>query len=124
MTEPFLFAPLTLRGLTVRNRIAISPMCQYSAIDGFAGDWHLVHLGKLAQGGAGVVFAEATAVDPRGRITHGDLGIWDDAQVPALRRTRGFRARSGCGSGHSARPCRAQGQHAASLARQRAADVG
>ena len=90
MTEPFLFAPLTLRGLTVRNRIAISPMCQYSAIDGFAGDWHLVHLGKLAQGGAGVVFAEATAVDPRGRITHGDLGIWDDAQVPALRRIADF----------------------------------
>jgi 2,4-dienoyl-CoA reductase-like NADH-dependent reductase (Old Yellow Enzyme family) len=87
---PLLFTPLTLRGVTARNRIAISPMCQYSAADGLANDWHLVHLGKFAQGGAGIVFVEATAVEARGRITHGDLGIWSDAHVPPLRRIARF----------------------------------
>ncbi|MGE0723946.1 MAG: NADH:flavin oxidoreductase/NADH oxidase [Alphaproteobacteria bacterium] len=90
MTDPLLFTPLALRGVTLRNRIAISPMCQYSAVEGMATDWHLVHLGKLAQGGAGIVFAEATAVEARGRITHGDLGIWDDAHVAPLRRVTDF----------------------------------
>ena len=75
MSQPHLFEPLTLRGVSLPNRIVISPMCQYSAIDGVANDWHLVHLGKFAQGGAGVVMAEASAVVPEGRITHGDLGI-------------------------------------------------
>src|ERR1700704_5614369 len=65
-------------------------MCQYSALDGHVTDWHLVHLGKFAQGGAGVVFVEATAVEKRGRITHGDTGIWDDSHVPALRRIASF----------------------------------
>src|SRR5439155_871218 len=65
-------------------------MCQYSAKDGHVGDWHLVHLGKFAQGGAGVVFAEATAVERRGRITHGDTGIWDDAHIPGLQRIASF----------------------------------
>jgi 2,4-dienoyl-CoA reductase-like NADH-dependent reductase (Old Yellow Enzyme family) len=86
MTTPLLFAPLELRGVRLRNRIVISPMCQYSAQDGVVSDWHLVHLGKFAQGGAGAVFVEATAVEKRGRITHGDTGIWDDAHIAGLRR--------------------------------------
>ena len=64
-----LFEPLTLRGLTLKNRLAVSPMCQYSAHDGFANDWHLVHLGSRAVGGAGLLIFEATAVSPEGRIT-------------------------------------------------------
>ncbi|MBT7182610.1 MAG: NADH:flavin oxidoreductase/NADH oxidase [Acidiferrobacteraceae bacterium] len=79
-----LFEPLQIRGVSLPNRLVISPMCQYSADDGLANDWHLAHLGKLAQGGAAVVFTEAVAVQRRGRITHGDLGIWADAQAQAL----------------------------------------
>ena len=90
MTAPLLFQPIELRGVRLRNRIVISPMCQYSAQDGMIADWHLVHLGKLAQGGAGAVFVEATAVEKRGRITHGDTGIWDDAHIPGLRRIAAF----------------------------------
>ena len=85
-----LFDEFSLRGVTARNRIVISPMCQYSAEDGHVTDWHLVHLGKFAQGGAGIVFVEATAVEKRGRITHGDVGIWDDAHIPGLRRIADF----------------------------------
>ena len=80
-----LFTPLELRGVRLRNRIAISPMCQYSAHDGWPSDWHAKHVGRMADGGAGLVILEATAVEKRGRGTCGDLGIWDDAQVPALR---------------------------------------
>ena len=88
-----LFSPFPLRGLTLRNRIGVSPMCQYSATDGFASDWHLVHLGQFAVGGAGLVFTEATAVVSEGRISPQDLGIWDDAQLPMLERiTRFIRA--------------------------------
>ena len=83
---PHLFDPLTLRGVTLRNRIGVSPMCQYSAVDGFANDWHLVHLGSRAVGGAGLVMTEATAVEARGRISPSDLGIWSDAHVPPLER--------------------------------------
>jgi 2,4-dienoyl-CoA reductase-like NADH-dependent reductase (Old Yellow Enzyme family) len=79
-----LFTPIRLRDVSVRNRLVISPMCTYSAIDGMVSDWHLVHLGKFALGGAGVVFVEATAVEARGRITHGDVGIWSDAHAQAL----------------------------------------
>lgn len=86
---PTLFAPLMLRSLTLRNRIVVSPMCQYSSIDGFATDWHLVHLGSRAVGGAALVIAEATAVSPEGRISPNDLGLWSDAHVePLLRVTR------------------------------------
>jgi 2,4-dienoyl-CoA reductase-like NADH-dependent reductase (Old Yellow Enzyme family) len=85
-----LFDPIELRGLKASNRIVVSPMCQYSAQDGVVTDWHLVHLGKFAQGGAGIVFVEATAVEKRGRITHGDTGIWDDAHIPGLRRIADF----------------------------------
>jgi len=79
-----LFQPLTLRGLTLPNRIAVSPMCQYQAQEGLPTDWHLVHYGGLAQGGAGLVFTEATAVLPEGRISPEDLGLWNDAQAEAL----------------------------------------
>jgi 2,4-dienoyl-CoA reductase-like NADH-dependent reductase (Old Yellow Enzyme family) len=83
---PGLFEPLTLRSVTLRNRIGVSPMCQYSSEDGFATDWHLVHLGARATGGAGLVMMEATAVTPEGRITPADAGIWSDAHIDALRR--------------------------------------
>jgi 2,4-dienoyl-CoA reductase-like NADH-dependent reductase (Old Yellow Enzyme family) len=83
---PSLFDPLVLRDVTLRNRIAVAPMCQYSSTDGHATDWHLVHLGARATGGAGLVLTEATAVTPEGRISPQDLGIWDDAHVPMLRR--------------------------------------
>ncbi|QLF92000.1 NADH:flavin oxidoreductase/NADH oxidase [Pseudomonas sp. ABC1] len=85
-----LFQPLTLRQLTLPNRIAVSPMCQYSAEDGLATDWHLVHLGSRAVGGAGLVLVEATAVVPEGRISAQDLGLWNEAQVEPLRRIAAF----------------------------------
>ncbi len=85
-----LFEPLTLRGVTLKNRIVVSPMCQYSAVDGFANDWHLVHLGSRAVGGAALIIQEATAVSPEGRISPEDLGIWRDEHVPMLRRINDF----------------------------------
>src|SRR6266540_344960 len=85
-----LFEKIQIREIAIRNRIVVSPMCQYSAEDGHVTDWHFVHLGKFAQGGAGVVFVEATAVEKRGRITHGDTGIWDDAHIAGLRKISGF----------------------------------
>lgn len=90
-----LFSPLTLRGVTLRNRIGVSPMCMYAAEDGMANDWHLVHLGARAVGGAGLVIAEATAVEPRGRISPADLGIWSDAHIEPLRRAAAFVATHG-----------------------------
>jgi 2,4-dienoyl-CoA reductase-like NADH-dependent reductase (Old Yellow Enzyme family) len=81
-----LFSPLQLREVHFRNRIAVSPMCQYSSVDGYANDWHLVHLGSRAIGGAALVFAEAAAVLPEGRISPDDLGIWSDAHVEMLAR--------------------------------------
>lgn len=85
-----LYTPLTLRGTTTRNRVWVSPMCQYSAVDGVPQDWHLVHLGGFAVGGAGLVLTEATAVSPEGRISPADTGLYDDAQVDAWRRIVDF----------------------------------
>ncbi len=85
-----LFSPLSLRELTLANRIAVSPMCQYSAKDGNASDWHLMHLGNLSVSGPGLVMVEATAVEPRGRITYGDLGLYSDDNEAALRRIVAF----------------------------------
>jgi len=85
-----LFSPLPLRGLVLPNRIAVSPMCQYQAEDGFPTDWHLVHLGGLAQGGAGLVLTEATSVVPEGRISDHDLGLWRDEQIEPLGRIARF----------------------------------
>ena len=87
---PHLFEPLTLRGLTLRNRIVVSPMCQYSAHEGFVNDWHLVHLASRAVGGAGLVFTEATAVSPEGRISPEDLGIWDEVHAAPFERVARF----------------------------------
>ena len=81
-----LFTPLTIRDVTLRNRIVVSPMCEYSSEDGFASDWHLVHLGSRAVGGAGAVLTEATAVTSDGRISPSDLGVWKDAHVEMLAR--------------------------------------
>src|ERR1043165_825944 len=80
---PRLFEPLQLRSLTLRNRIMVAPMCQYSCVDGYATDWHLVHLGSRAVGGAALVMAEASAVEARGRISPHDAGIWEDGHVGA-----------------------------------------
>lgn len=82
--QPMLFQPVTLKNISFRNRIVVSPMCQYSAVNGLANDWHLVHLGSRAVGGAGLIIAEATAVEPRGRISPDDLGIWDDEHIKPL----------------------------------------
>src|SRR6202040_1903468 len=90
-----LFTPLTVRGVTFRHRIAVSPMCQYSSEDGFASDWHLVHLGSRAIGGAALVFTEAAAVEARGRISPQDLGIWKDEHVEPLSRVTRFVAQNG-----------------------------
>ncbi len=92
---PHLFDPLTLRGVTLRNRIGVSPMCQYSSEDGRATDWHLVHLGSRAVGGAALVIAEATAVEPRGRISPQDAGLWSDEQIEPLTRITRFIAGQG-----------------------------
>lgn len=85
-----LFEPLKFRDITLKNRIAVAPMCQYSADDGFVNDWHLVHLGSRAVGGAGLIIMEATAVTPEGRITPKDLGIWKDEHIDALKRITTF----------------------------------
>lgn len=85
-----LFSPLTIGNVTLHNRIAVSPMCEYSAIDGVPNEWHLVHLGSRAVGGAGLVFTEATAVSPEGRISLGDTGLWNDTQQAAWARIAGF----------------------------------
>lgn len=88
--SPHLFSPLTVRGVTLRNRIVVSPMATYRAVGGVANDWHLAHFGKFALGGAGLVFTEAVKVEQRGLGTVGDMGLWDDAQIPAMARIAAF----------------------------------
>ncbi|MBP6181264.1 NADH:flavin oxidoreductase/NADH oxidase [Flavobacterium sp.] len=85
-----LFSPLQIKTITLKNRIVISPMCQYSATDGFANDWHLVHLGSRASGGAGLIIQEATAVSPEGRISPGDLGLWKDEHIEKMQAINRF----------------------------------
>ncbi len=94
-----LFDPLTIRAVTFRNRIAVSPMCQYSCEDGFANDWHLVHLGARAIGGAGLVMTEANAVLPEGRISPADLSLWKDEQMEPLARIVRFIEKNGAVAG-------------------------
>jgi 2,4-dienoyl-CoA reductase-like NADH-dependent reductase (Old Yellow Enzyme family) len=94
-----LFSPFRIRGLTLKNRVVVSPMCQYSAEDGMANDYHLVHLGRFALGGFGTVMVEATAVTPEGRISHGDMGIWSDAHVEPLARIAHFAKAQGAAPG-------------------------
>ncbi|MDJ0950433.1 MAG: NADH:flavin oxidoreductase/NADH oxidase [Alphaproteobacteria bacterium] len=107
MSEPKLFSPLTLRGLTLRNRAVMSPMCQYLAVEGAAQDWHFAHHARFAAGGLGLAFVEATAVTRLGRITYGCTGIWDDAQIPGFKRIvdthRAHGAATGIQIGHSGR---------------------
>ncbi len=91
-----LFSPLAQRGVTFRNRIVMAPMCQYSAVDGVATDWHLAHLGSRAAGGVGAIIAEASAVLPNGRISPADVGLWDDRHIEPLRRAFAFVAAQGC----------------------------
>ncbi len=88
--QPALLQPLTLRGVTLPNRLVVAPMCQYTVTDGVVGDYHLVHLGRFALGGFGLVMVEATAVTADGRISPGDVGLWDDAQIPGLARVAAF----------------------------------
>jgi 2,4-dienoyl-CoA reductase-like NADH-dependent reductase (Old Yellow Enzyme family) len=92
---PHLFSPIKFRGVTLPCRIVVSPMCQYSSQDGFATDWHLVHLGSRAVGGAALVMTEASAVTPEGRISPQDLGIWSDAHIDGLKRITNFLHRQG-----------------------------
>jgi 2,4-dienoyl-CoA reductase-like NADH-dependent reductase (Old Yellow Enzyme family) len=99
LPETDLLTPYTMRGITLRNRIVVSPMCQYCAVDGMPDDWHLVHLGSRAVGGAGLVFCEATAVVPDGRISPGDTGLWNDEQMEAWARIVRFLHRLGAVAG-------------------------
>ncbi len=94
-----LFTPLALRSVTLRNRIGMSPMCQYSAVDGRVGDWHVVHYGARAVGGVGLVIVEAAGVEARGRISSADVGIWEDAQVEPLARVVRVVAENGAAPG-------------------------
>ncbi|RKH68223.1 NADH:flavin oxidoreductase/NADH oxidase, partial [Corallococcus llansteffanensis] len=99
MSSSRLFTPLKLRDITLRNRVVVSPMCQYSSDDGFANEWHVVHLGSRAVGGAGLVITEATAVEAEGRISPQDLGLWKDAHVEMLARINRFLHQNGAASG-------------------------
>ncbi len=91
-----LFSPLALKNQTLKNRIVVSPMCQYTATDGFSNDWHLVHLGQYAIGQVGAIIQEATAVTPEGRITYGDLGIWKDEHIEKLQQITSFIKSQNC----------------------------
>src|SRR5688572_29498143 len=99
VSTPALFTPLTMRGLTLPNRLVVAPMCQYSVTDGFVGDYHLAHLGRFALGGFGLVVVEATGVTPEGRISHGDVGLWSDEHVPGLARIVDFLHARGSAAG-------------------------
>jgi 2,4-dienoyl-CoA reductase-like NADH-dependent reductase (Old Yellow Enzyme family) len=94
-----LFEPISIGSVTLKNRIAVSPMCEYSSEDGFANDWHLVHLGSRAVGGAGLIITEACAVSPEGRITDADLGIWKDEHIANLKRITAFIKKQGAVAG-------------------------
>ena len=96
---PELFKPLKIKSIEFKNRVVISPMCEYSSVDGFANDWHFVHLGSRAVGGAGLIITEATAVSPEGRITPDDLGLWKDEHITELKKIVGFVHRQGSVAG-------------------------
>src|SRR3954447_2224802 len=85
-----LFEPIQIKSIQLKNRIVVSPMCEYSSVDGFSNDWHLVHLGSRAVGGAALIITEATAVSPEGRITPDDLGIWKEEHIEGLKRITTF----------------------------------
>ena len=110
MPGPMLFEPISIRDVTLKNRVVVAPMHQYSAVKGFATDWHLMNVGRYAAGGAGLVFMESTKVERRGCGTIGDLGLWDDAFIPGLKRCVDFirqhNAVPGIQLGHSGRKAR------------------
>ncbi len=112
MTQPLLFTPLSIRGLALKNRVVVAPMHQYSAIKGFATDWHVMNAGRYAAGGAGLVMVESTKIERRGCGTIGDLGLWDDAFIPQLARVADLihycGAAAGIQLGHSGRKARCQ----------------
>ena len=118
LPEIDLLSPLEIRGEVFRNRIVMSPMCQYCATEGLADDWHLVHLGSRAVGGVALVMVEATAVTRDGRISPGDLGIWDDQHIEPLARIARFVRRPGGGRRDPARPRRAEGELRRALERR------
>ena len=122
--DPHLFRPISFRGVTAKNRIMLSPLCEYSSDDGMPNDWHLVHLGARAAGGAGIVCTEATHVSAEGRITAHCLGLWNEAQRDGLARIAGVHRGAGRGAGNAARPCRAQGVDPSPLGGQHAAIGG
>ncbi|MER0440941.1 NADPH dehydrogenase NamA [Emticicia sp. W12TSBA100-4] len=99
MEEINLFSPLHIKGITLKNRIVMSPMCQYSATEGFVDDWHFVHLGSRAVGGAGLIITEAMSVSPKGRISAGDLGLWKDEHIAPIRRITDFIHKQGSVAG-------------------------
>jgi 2,4-dienoyl-CoA reductase-like NADH-dependent reductase (Old Yellow Enzyme family) len=96
---PHLFSPLKIKSIELKNRIVVSPMCEYSSVDGFANNWHLVHLGARAVGGAGLVITEATAISPEGRISFADLGIWKDEHIAKLKEITNFIEEQGATAG-------------------------
>src|SRR5437762_7861312 len=110
MAQPLLFEPISIRDVTLKNRVVVAPMHQYSAVKGFAIDWHLMNAGRYAAGGAGLVIMESTKVERRGCGTVGDLGIWDDAFIPGLKRCvefiRQHNSVPGIQLGHSGRKAR------------------
>lgn len=110
MSQPLLFSPIALRGLSLKNRVVVAPMHQYAAVKGFPTDWHLMNAGRYASGGSGLFFVESTKIERRGCGTVGDLGLWDDAFVPPLRRiaefTKACGAAVGIQLGHSGRKAR------------------
>jgi 2,4-dienoyl-CoA reductase-like NADH-dependent reductase (Old Yellow Enzyme family) len=110
LMETMLFSPITLRNVRLKNRIVLSPMLTYSAVDGNLNEWHLMHLGKYAAGGCGLVFMESTKVDPRGCTTPADLGLWDDRFIPPMKRIADFIKQHGAVPGiqlsHSGRKAR------------------
>ncbi|MDP1748562.1 MAG: NADH:flavin oxidoreductase/NADH oxidase, partial [Reyranella sp.] len=110
MAQPKLFDPISIRDVTLKNRVVVAPMHQYSAIEGFATDWHLMNAGRYAAGGAGLVIMESTKVERRGCGTVGDLGIWEDAHIPGLKRCVDFirlhNSVPGIQLGHSGRKAR------------------
>lgn len=96
---PHLFSPLSIKSIELKNRIVVSPMCEYSSVDGFANNWHLVHLGSRAVGGAGLIITEATAVSPEGRISYADLGIWKNEHIAKLKEITNFIEEQGAVAG-------------------------
>ena len=123
MPGPMLFEPISIRDVTLKNRVVVAPMHQYSAVKGFATDWHLMNVGRYAAGGAGLVFMESTKVERRGCGTIGDLGLWDDAFIPGPEALRRFHPEPQRGARHPARPFGAQGAALPPVGGRRAAQA-